>query len=133
MKAPRLDRIVPIPRTPGNPMRIALLLVLLLAASARPASAQYAHLEPAQQALPASLTPPVTTGPLVVQLERDHWKGAQIGSVVGAVAGALVATLHSCPDYADGASYCKLAGIGLGALAGAVVGGLIGVPDRPTR
>jgi len=115
-------------------MRIALLLVLLLAASARPASAQHAHLQPAQQALPASLTPPVTpAGRLVVQLERDHWKGAQIGSVVGAVAGALVATLHACPEYADAAAVCKLSGIGLGALAGAVVGGLIGVPDRTIR
>lgn len=116
-------------------MRIVLVLVLLVAASARPASAQYAHLQPAQQALPASLTPPVTsTDPLALEPQRDHWKGAQIGSAVGAVAGALVATLFVCnAPYSDGDSICKLAGIGLGAVAGAIVGGIIGAPDRTTR
>ena len=117
-------------------MRIALLLVLLLATSARPASAQHAHLQPAQPALPVSLTPavaPDSTDPRALYLRRDHARGAQIGSAVGAVAGALVGTLFVCKSYSDGDDICTLAGIGLGALVGAVVGGIIGVPDRPTR
>jgi hypothetical protein len=112
-------------------MRIAFVLVLLLAASARPAAAQHAHLQPAQQPLPASLTPGVpSAGPFALELRRDHWKGALIGAAVGAVAGATLAFLHVCADpLSDVNVVCYAGMIGLGTVVGAIVGGLVGAPD----
>lgn len=112
-------------------MRIALVLILLLAASARPSSAQYLRPQPA---LPASLTPAAASAsadPLARDSRRDRASGALIGAAAGAVAGALVATLFVCTDpHSDVEVVCKRAGIGLGAIVGLIVGGIIGVPDR---
>lgn len=124
---------------PKNCMRVAVVFVLLLAASARPALAQHVHLPPAHATLPGSLTPSGASDasdPLVLDLRRNHAQGAVLGLVVGGVAGALVGNFIVCTSSGgegDARSICKGAGIGYGALVGAIVGGIIGLPDRPAR
>lgn len=112
-------------------MRTILLLVLLLGAFARPARAQEAQLQPAQTALPARLTPASESpspAPHDLGLRRDHARGAWIGSAIGAVTGVVLGSLLVCSDEGEGQEICRLAGIGLGALVGAAVGGIIGAP-----
>jgi hypothetical protein len=114
-------------------MRIVCILVLLLSVSARPSWAQDAQLPASSGALPAGLTPAAGTpasGPVALQ-GRDHGSGAGIGSVIGAVAGLLVANFIVCTaegGEGDAEQICKLAGIGLGAVVGAIVGLTIGAP-----
>ena len=124
-------------------MRI-LVLVLLLAASPIPSWAQDADWRPAPSALPASLTPAAgwnARDPIVLDLRANHKKGAVIGAVVGFVAGGLVAHYHVCNVESGGEGgadlICRVAGLGLGTLAGALVGGAVSLitespePDEP--
>lgn len=116
-------------------MRIAFILVLLLSASVRPASAQNTHLPSPLQALPASLTPAASTA--IAPLERDLRRNRGLGAFVGAVAGGvvvglLVSNVFICNESGgegNAQGICIMAGIGLGTVVGAIAGGIIGLPD----
>lgn len=117
-------------------MRILYLLVLVpLAVSARPSWAQDAQLTAPLRALPGHLAPAAVTAassPITLQ-GRARGSGAEIGSVVGAVAGLLVANFVVCTaegGEGNAEGICKLAGIGVGAAVGAIVGLTIGTPTQ---
>jgi hypothetical protein len=113
-------------------MRIALVLVLLLAVSARPARAQDTHLPSPLQALPASLTPAGSTAgaPLEPRLRRNRGLGGFVGAITGGVvAGLLVSNVFICNESGEGQGPCTLAGIASGTVLGAIAGAIIGLPD----
>ncbi len=116
-------------------MRIAFVLVLLLAASVRPAWAQDTHLPSPLQALPASLTPaaPTASATLDRDMRRNRGLGAFVGAIAGGVVvGLLVSNVFICNESGgegNAQGICMLAGTGLGIVAGAIVGGIIGMPD----
>lgn len=113
-------------------MRIAFVLVLLLAVSVRPAWAQDTHLPSPLQALPVSLTPAASTAsaPLDLDLRRNRGLGGFVGAVAGGVVGALVTNHYICnvPGEGGAEGICRVAGVGLGIVLGAIVGGIIGLP-----
>lgn len=113
-------------------MRIAFVLVLLLAASVRPAWAQDdTRLPSPLQALPARLTPAASTAgaPLGLDLRRNRGLGGFVGAIAGGVAGFLVTTNFICSESGDGQGPCILAGTGWGIALGVIAGAIIGLPD----
>lgn len=113
-------------------MRIARVLVLLLAVSVRPAWAQDTHLPLPLQTLPASLTPAASTAsaPLDLDIRRNRGLGGFVGAIAGGVVvGLLVSNVFICNQSGEGQGPCILAGVGLGTVAGAIAGAIIGLPD----
>jgi predicted lipid-binding transport protein (Tim44 family) len=113
-------------------MRIAFVLVLLLAACVRPAWAQDTRLPSPLQALPASLTPAASTAsaPLHRDMRRNRELGGFVGGIVGGVVvGLLVYNVFICNESGEGQGPCLLVGTGLGIVAGAIAGTIIGLPD----
>ncbi|HEX6371267.1 MAG TPA: hypothetical protein VF006_20280 [Longimicrobium sp.] len=114
-------------------MRIAFVLILLVAVSVHSARAQETHLPSPLQALPASLTPAASTASarLDLDLRRNRGLGGFVGAVAGGVVGALVTNHYICnvPGEGGAEGICRLAGIGLGTVLGAIAGAIIGLPD----
>jgi hypothetical protein len=112
-------------------MRIAFVLVLLLAAAVRPAWAQDTRLPSPLQALPASLTPvaPTAGAPLDLDARRNRGLGGFVGAIAGGVAGFLVTSNFICSESGDGQGPCILAGTGWGIVLGVITGAVVGLPD----
>ena len=107
-------------------MRIAIVLVLLLAVSARPVRAQDTRLPPPLQPLPASLTPAASTAsaPLDLHPRRNRGRGILVGAVVGGVGTFLLAVAIVGEESGEIMPvYLMVAGAGavVGAVAGAIL------------
>jgi hypothetical protein len=119
---------LPAPATlaPDFSMRIAIVLVLLLAVSARPVRAQDTRLPPPLQPLPASLTPAASTASALLDLHprRNRGLGVLVGAVVGGAGSFLLAVAITGDESGEAMPvYFMVAGVGaiVGAVAGAVI------------
>jgi hypothetical protein len=111
---------------PDFSMRIAIVLVLLLAVSARPVRAQDTRLPPPLQPLPASLTPAASTAsaPLDLHPRRNRGLGVLIGAMVGGAGSFLLAVAITGEESGEAMPvYFMVAGVGavVGAVAGAII------------
>ena len=107
-------------------MRIAIVLFLLLAVSARPVRAQDTRLPPPLQPLPASLAPAASTASasLDPHPRRNRGLGVLVGGLVGGVGSFLLAVAITGDESGEAMPvYFMVAGAGavVGAVAGAII------------